>query len=50
MRTRILESKLNELFYLPGTQDIDIITNRDPNRLLERDKESYLKKIGGGKP
>jgi len=39
MRDTILSSKSNEVFYLPQSPTIEIITNRDPQRAVEADRE-----------
>lgn len=42
MRDRILNSRQNEVFMLPpGSDEIEIITNRDPQRGIEAEVERY---------
>lgn len=42
MRDEVLASKLNEMFFLPRSGVLDIQTNRDPLRELERDRQRYI--------
>lgn len=44
MRDEVLASKKNEMFFLPRSGVLDIQTNRDPLRELERDREQYLER------
>jgi modulator of FtsH protease HflK len=45
MRTTILASKQNELFFVPQIgQVLEISTNRDPNRLIEAERQRFLNK------
>lgn len=41
MRRRVLESKKVETFFLPQSDEIEIITNRDVRRLMEAERERY---------
>ncbi|MBU0640552.1 MAG: hypothetical protein KKB50_16945 [Planctomycetes bacterium] len=42
MRTTILASKLNEVFFVPSFADeIEILTNRDMQKLIEAERERY---------
>ncbi|RMF80533.1 MAG: hypothetical protein D6744_08110, partial [Planctomycetota bacterium] len=43
MRNAILSSKQNELFFVPRVGEIEILTNRDEQKLLEQDVEAYKK-------
>jgi len=47
MREAILKSKRNEVFYIPDTDEIEIITNRDPAKALEADRERFRARAGG---
>ncbi len=44
MRDAILSSKQNEIFAVPDSQEIEILTNRDPQRLIEAEMERYDKR------
>jgi len=37
----VLTSKGNEIFFVPQGDEIEIIVNRDPRRLLEAERERY---------
>jgi sulfur relay (sulfurtransferase) DsrF/TusC family protein len=41
MRDAILSSKENDIFFVPEAGEIEIITNRDPQKLIERDLQRY---------
>lgn len=41
MRRRVLESKKVETFFLPQSDEIEIITNRDLRKLMEAERERY---------
>jgi len=47
MRQEILDSKDNEIFWVPDSDVIEIIVNRDPNRALELERERLRKQIEG---
>lgn len=47
MRGDVLGSKQNEVFYLPSSGAIEILTNRDPAKLLEAEQERYRRQQGG---
>lgn len=44
MREEVLASRQNEVFFLPATGPIQILTNRDPQRLLQAEKDRYENK------
>jgi hypothetical protein len=48
MRAAIMASKFNELFFIPDSGPIEIIVNRDEQKLIERDRERYQKSRFGG--
>ena len=37
----VLTSKGNEIFFVPNSDEVEIIVNRDPRRLLEAERERY---------
>lgn len=41
MRAEVLGSVQNEIFFLPAARIVEILTNRDPQRLLEAEAERY---------
>mgnify|MGYP001172792579 CR=1 FL=1 len=41
MRAAVLGSLQNEIFFLPRARTIEILTNRDPERVLEAERERY---------
>ena len=43
MREEILGSRENEIFYVPHSDEIEILVNRDPVRQMELDEERRLK-------
>jgi membrane protease subunit HflK len=45
MRKEVLGSKQNETFWVPDTDYIDILVNRDPNRAREAERERLRKEI-----
>ncbi len=45
MREDILTSVQNEIFYVPSAGDIEIFTNRDPQRLIDAETEAYRKRF-----
>lgn len=48
MREAILSSKSNEVFFLPSAlKTIEILANRDPQRLLDMEREQYQERYGG---
>lgn len=47
MRDTILSSRENEIFFVPAAGEIEIITNRDPQRLIEADIERYRRRFEG---
>lgn len=49
MREAVLSSKANEVFFVPsGLKVIEILANRDPQRLLDMEREQYQERYGGG--
>lgn len=44
MRTAILQNKQNELFYVPDASLIEILTNRDEEKAIQREAERLKKK------
>lgn len=44
MRTAVLSAALNEIFFVPKAGVIEIQTNRDPLKLIEADKATYINK------
>ena len=48
MRDKVLASKENELFFVPDAGEIEIITNRDLQRVAERDVERYRERYHQG--
>lgn len=44
MRQAVLDSKQNEVFFVPESGEIEILTNRDPMRLIEADIERYQRR------
>src|SRR5262249_1540741 len=47
MRDEILGSKRNEIFFLPpNANEIEIITNRDPQKLIDENREAYKQRTG----
>jgi len=42
---QVFASKKNEVFFLPGEGAIEILTNRDPQRLIEADLERYRQRF-----
>jgi membrane protease subunit HflK len=47
MRDEILDSKQNDVFYVPGFGIVEIVTNRDPLKAVEADLERYQKRDPG---
>jgi membrane protease subunit HflK len=45
MREQILTNKDNELFWLPDSNVIEILVNRDPNRAIEAERERLQKQM-----
>jgi membrane protease subunit HflK len=43
MREEILDNKDNEVFWVPASNVIEVLVNRDPNRRLEAEREQYKK-------
>ena len=41
MREAILNSDQNEIFFVPKAKELEIITNRDPQRQIEADLKRY---------
>ncbi|MEP0846467.1 MAG: hypothetical protein HRF50_06545 [Phycisphaerae bacterium] len=51
MREAVLGSKQNEVFFVPAdAQEIEILTNRDPQRLIDADIERYQKRFETPRP
>lgn len=48
MRAAVLDSKANELFFVPGVGALEIWTNRDLAKLLEAERERYEGAQRGG--
>jgi modulator of FtsH protease HflK len=48
MRQAVLGNKLNEIFFVPDTKEIEIHIKSDPQRKLELEEESALKRQTGG--
>lgn len=46
MRDAVLGSKQNEIFYVPQSGVIEILANRDPQRLIDAEKERYKGRFG----
>jgi len=46
MREEVLGNRDNEIFFVPRTGEIEIHTNRDPQRALEREQEAVKKRTG----
>jgi membrane protease subunit HflK len=46
MREEVLGNRENEVFFVPRTGEIEIHTNRDPQRALEREQERVKKRTG----
>jgi modulator of FtsH protease HflK len=49
MRKDVLSSKENETFWVPDTDVIEILVNRDPNRAMEAERERLLKQVEGSR-
>ena len=47
MREAIMASKFNELFFIPDSGPLEIIVNRDEQKLIDRDRERFQKARGG---
>jgi len=45
MRRDVLDNKDNELFWVPDSDVIEILVNRDPNRAIEAERERLLKQM-----
>ncbi len=45
MRQEVLDSKDNEIFWVPDSNVIEILVNRDPNRAREAEKEKLQKQV-----
>ncbi len=47
MREQILSNRLNEVFFVPEGDEIEILVNRDPQRLIELEQERQLRRQRG---
>ncbi len=47
MRADVLDNKDNEIFWVPSSDIVDIVVNRDPNRAIEAEKERYQQQLQG---
>jgi len=45
MRREVLASKQNEIFWVPETDFVDVIVNRDPNRAMEAERERLRREV-----
>jgi regulator of protease activity HflC (stomatin/prohibitin superfamily) len=50
MREEILSNKNNEIFFVPASDDVQIVINRDPQRMIEREQEQALRRQRGQQP
>jgi modulator of FtsH protease HflK len=45
MRSDVLDNRDNEIFWVPTSEVIDIVVNRDPDRAIEAEKQRYQKQM-----
>ncbi len=50
MRQEVLGNRNNEVFFVPHTNEIEILINRDPQRAIERETEASLRRQRGEPP
>lgn len=50
MRQAVLDSRDNEVFWVPQGPEIEIVVNRDPNRVIEAEKERLRRQMEPSPP